>query len=81
MLPNMSVLDEEYKLNVERVEMDLSGGYNVKYFLETGWGEAGFEQLIKDLEKIKAINRLSSEIQEKLKDDLMANEVMEKLTK
>ena len=79
MLPNISVLDE-YKLDLEKVEIDLHGGYNVKYLLETGWGEAGFEQMIKDLDKIKAINKLSPEIQQKLNDDLIANEVMEKLT-
>ena len=41
MLPNMKVLYSEYKLNIEKVEIDLHGGYNVKYLLETGWGEAG----------------------------------------
>ena len=82
MIPkNVNILENEYKLKLISIEKHFHCIYEVIYKIEeTNEDEIGFERMLKDLEKIYFINKLSIEQRDRINNEIDGYKVMQKLT-
>jgi len=81
MIPDVNILENEYKLMLESIEEHCLYKHRVIYKIEeTNQDEKGFERMLRDLEKMHFINKLSPEQRDRIDREIEGYKVMEKLT-